>query len=107
VFKSKREAKIVEMFPGVVRRTLNSGDHTTLCEITFAAGGEVPLHTHPHEQNGYVAKGRVRFQIGETVLELSEGDGYYARGGEVHGVVALEDSICIDIFSPVRHEYLD
>jgi quercetin dioxygenase-like cupin family protein len=107
VFKHNSEAKVVEMFPGVVRRTLNSGDNSTLVEITLAKGASVPMHNHPHEQNGYVVSGRVRFHIGDQTRELSAGDSYCALGTEMHGVDALEDAICIDIFSPVRDEYLD
>jgi quercetin dioxygenase-like cupin family protein len=107
VFKANSEANPVEMFPGVVRRTLNSGDRTTLVEITLARGSNVPMHNHPHEQIGYVASGRVTFRIGAESRELGPGDSYCAPGGEMHGVDALEDSICIDIFSPVRDEYLD
>jgi quercetin dioxygenase-like cupin family protein len=107
VYKTNPEARAVELFPGVTRRTLNSADNSTLVEITLAKGSVVPMHTHPHEQNGYVVSGRVRFQIGDEVKELAAGDGYCATGNQPHGVTALEDSICIDIFSPVRHEYLD
>jgi quercetin dioxygenase-like cupin family protein len=107
VFKRNAEAKLVEMFPGVTRRTLNSGDRTTLVEIAIAKGASVPLHTHPHEQIGYVARGRLRFQIGDDVRDLAMGDSYCVPGEVSHGVEALEDAIAVDIFSPVRDEYLD
>ncbi|HXH21569.1 MAG TPA: cupin domain-containing protein [Dehalococcoidia bacterium] len=106
MFRANAEAQAVEMFPGVVRRTLNSGDRTTLVEITLAKGSSVPVHTHPHEQIGYVVSGRVLFRIGDGSRELAAGDSYCVPGGEEHGVDALEDAICIDIFSPVRDEYL-
>ena len=107
MFKRNADAKVVEMFPGVSRRTLNSGDRTTLVEITLAQGSSVPLHTHPHEQIGYVVSGRLRFQIGDATLDLSAGDSYCVPGGASHGVDALSDAVAIDIFSPVREEYLD
>jgi quercetin dioxygenase-like cupin family protein len=106
MFRTNSEAIAVEMFPGVVRRTLNSGDRTTLIEVTLARGVTVPDHTHPHEQIGYVAKGRVRFAIGGQVRELAAGDGYLVPADASHEVTALEDSVCIDCFSPVREEYL-
>jgi quercetin dioxygenase-like cupin family protein len=95
------------MFPGVVRRTLASGDRATLVEVTLAKGTTVPPHQHEHEQVGYIARGRVRFEIGGETRELVEGDSYLARSNVPHGVIALEDSIAIDIFSPPRTEYLD
>ena len=54
----------VEMLPGVVRRTLNAGERTMLIEVSLAEGAIVPWHTHPHEQVGYLASGRLRFEPG-------------------------------------------
>ncbi len=107
MFRANAEARAVEMFPGVTRRTLNSGERTTVIEVTIAAGAVVPSHTHPHEQIGYVAKGRVRFDVDGEVRELTTGDSYLIAGGQPHEVTALEDAICIDVFSPPRTEYLD
>ncbi len=96
----------VQMFPGISRRTLNSGDHVTLVEVTIAAGSVVPEHTHPHEQIGYLVSGRVRFVIGEDERILSAGDSWLIPGGVPHVVTGLEDSVAIDVFSPPRTEYL-
>jgi quercetin dioxygenase-like cupin family protein len=94
------------MVEGVVRRTLNSGDHTTLVEVTFEAGATVPEHTHPHEQIGYLASGRLRFRIGDEERVIEAGDSWLVAGGVPHLVTALEPAVAIDVFSPVRHEYL-
>jgi quercetin dioxygenase-like cupin family protein len=95
------------MLPGVIRRTIVHGDRTSLHELHMAQSAEVPLHTHPHEQTGYTASGRVVFQIGDEKRELKAGDGYCVPGDVPHGVVAVEETVCVDIFSPVRTEYLD
>jgi quercetin dioxygenase-like cupin family protein len=97
--------KAVEMFPGVVRRTLNAGERTMLCEVLIAKGAVVPMHTHPHEQIGYLAKGRLRFVIGDEVKEIAAGDSWLVPGDVPHEVTGLEDAIAIDIFSPPREEY--
>jgi len=107
VFKPRRDGKPVEMFPGVVRRTLASGDRATLVEVALSKGATVPVHQHEHEQVGYIARGRARFEIGGETRELAEGDGYLIPSNVPHAVTALEDSIAIDIFSPPRTEYLD
>ena len=99
------QADPVEMFPGIVRRTLNAGDRTMLCEIELAKGAVVPLHTHPHEQIGYLSRGRLLFRIGDDERELGEGDSWVIPGDVPHVVTALEDSIAIDVFSPPRDEY--
>jgi quercetin dioxygenase-like cupin family protein len=98
--------RAVEAFPGVMRRTLGSGERLTLVEIRIAEGHEVPEHTHPHEQAGQVVEGRVRFRIGGQELELETGDSYMIPGGVEHHVVALEAATLIEAFSPVREDFL-
>lgn len=95
----------VEMLPGVIRRTLTEGDRTMLCEIELAKGAVVPLHTHPHEQIGYLSRGRLLFRIGDQQREIGEGDSWIVLSNVPHEVTALEDSVAIDIFSPPREEY--
>lgn len=106
MFSPNSEANPVEMLPGVVRQTLSCGDHMLLCEIRLATGSVVPAHEHPHEQIGYVVRGRLRFRIGDEERDLAAGDGYVVPGNVSHAVTALDESIAIDIFSPVREEYL-
>jgi len=106
MFKPNSQATPVEMFPGVVRRTLASGDRMTLCEVTLEKGAVVPRHSHEHEQVGYLARGRLRFQIDGEEREVNAGDGYLLPSNVPHEVTALEDSLVIDIFSPPRKEYL-
>lgn len=98
----------VTMFPGVVRRTLVSGDHQTLVEIALDAGAEVPEHTHPHEQAGQVQSGRISLRLGDAPeREVGAGDAYLIPGGLPHFVRALEASRLVEVFSPVRDEFVD
>ena len=107
--RAYEDTRRVEMFPGLTRRTLVSGERLTLVEIRIEAGYEVPGHTHPHEQAGQVVSGRVLFRFGEghavRERELGPGDSYMIPGHEPHYVRALEDATLIDVFSPVREEY--
>jgi len=107
MFKPNKDATPLEMLPGVVRRTLTSGDCMTLCEFTLAKDAVVPLHSHEHEQAGYVVSGRGLLQIGDEERELRAGDGYLVPSNVPHAVTALEPSVAIDIFSPPRTEYLE
>ncbi len=103
--RSYDELNPIDAFPGVVRRTLVSGDNLTLVEIRLSPGSEVPEHTHPHEQAGHVASGRVRFRIGGQESELGPGDSYLIPGDLPHHVVALDAATLIEVFSPVREEF--
>ena len=95
----------VEMLPGVVRRTLTAGERTMLIEVTLAQGAVVPSHSHPHEQIGYLASGRLLFELGDERRELSAGDSWLVPSNVPHQVTALEPSVAIDVFSPPRAEY--
>jgi quercetin dioxygenase-like cupin family protein len=99
------EARPVEMLPGLTRRTLADGATMTLCEITLQAGVEVPVHTHPHEQVGYVVRGRIEMIIDGQPTLVGPGDSYYAAGDVPHGAHALETTVVVDVFSPPREDY--
>ncbi|MDO8615676.1 MAG: cupin domain-containing protein [Dehalococcoidia bacterium] len=95
----------VPMLPGVVRRTMTAGDRMMLIEVRMEAAAVVPMHTHPHEQTGYLVSGRARLQVGDEVRELSPGDCWMIPGGVPHEATALEACVFIDVFSPPREEY--
>jgi len=99
------EVEAVEMLPGVFRRTMTAGDKMMLVEVHMDKGAVVPMHTHPHEQTGYLASGRCRLQIGEDVRDLEPGGCWMIPGDVPHEATALEASVFVDIFSPPREEY--
>ena len=101
------ELKAVDAFPGVVRRTLTSGDRLTLVEIRIAPGSSVPEHVHPHEQAGHVASGRVQFRIGDQEFGLGPGDSYLIPSDVPHYVEAVDAATLIEAFSPVREDFRD
>ena len=98
-------ATAVEMFPGVIRRTLTAGERMMLVEVTLEDGAIVPTHTHPHEQTGYLVAGRMTFELGGESRELGPGDCWLVPSGEPHQVTALSACVVVDIFSPPREEY--
>ena len=101
----RSSATPVEMLPGVVRRTLTEGERMMLIEVTLEQGAVVPVHTHPHEQIGYLASGRLLWELGDERRELSAGDSWLVPSNVPHQVTALEPSVAIDVFSPPREEY--
>ncbi len=96
----------IQMLPGVTRRLISAGGRSMAVRVVLAKGSIVPLHSHPHEQIGFVAQGRMRITVaGETAL-LDAGDGYSIPSNVTHSVEVPEDTVAVDIFSPVREEYL-
>lgn len=82
------------------------GEKVMLSVVELAAGSEVPLHTHPHEQAGIVLDGEFTFAIGGERKLLRKGDVYLIPGGVEHGIPPLRAAAkALDIFSPPREEY--
>ncbi|MCC6175986.1 MAG: cupin domain-containing protein [Chloroflexi bacterium] len=105
-FRTYDPATAVEMLPGVSRTMLTAGQGAMAVRIEAKKGGTVPLHTHPHEQIGFLVSGRASLQVGDEVRELRPGDGYSIPGGVPHAVTEVaEDSVFMDIFSPPREDY--
>jgi quercetin dioxygenase-like cupin family protein len=96
----------VNMLSGLVRRTLATSQTMMICEFTFEAEVTIPIHSHPHEQVGYVVKGRVEMTVAGHTKILTAGDSYCAPSNVPHGAHTLEPTIIIDTFNPPREDYL-
>ena len=104
-FQSAGDWAEAEPVQGVHRLVPSCGEGVMVVQFRIAAGAEVPLHTHPHEQVGHVVSGRLRFRIGDEERELGPGDGYAIPGHVPHGCVGLADTVAVDSFHPVREDY--
>lgn len=97
----------VKMFEGVFRKTLASGERITLVEFSFEKGASVPLHRHVHKQIGYVVRGRLELEIDGRKYIVPEGESYLIPSDVEHSAIALEESVAVDAFSPLRKDYLN
>lgn len=92
---------------GIVRQMIH-GERLMICRLTIAAGTIVPAHSHPHEQFTIVEKGRVRYVLGDEQKIFGPGDVVLLPGGFWHGATMLdEDAVLIDVFSPIREDFLE
>ena len=92
--------------PGIDRRTLVHGAATLMTEFRMERGAVLPRHAHPHEQTGYLVRGRLRLTVGADAFEALPGASWTIPGGVEHGADVLEDSLAVEVFSPVREDYL-
>jgi len=92
--------------PGIERKTLAHGDRTLMTEFRMRKGSTLPRHAHPEEQTGYLVSGGLRLTIGSRSVDVRPGDSWSISGGTRHGAAVLEDSVAIEVFSPVREDYL-
>jgi quercetin dioxygenase-like cupin family protein len=91
---------------GIERKTLVHGEKTLMTEFRMRKGAVLRRHSHPHEQTGYLVKGRIRLLIGTEAYNAQADDSRRIPGGVEHGADILEDSVAIEVFSPVRDDYL-
>jgi quercetin dioxygenase-like cupin family protein len=95
-----------QLLPGVFMKPLTYGENSLLCEFQLKQGSIIPAHQHPQEQSGYLISGRLRFSSDEGDFIVETGSSWNFKGGKIHGAEVLEDSVAIEIFSPVRQDYL-
>ena len=95
-----------ELLPGIRLKTLVHGERTLFTEVRMEKGSLLPDHAHPHEQTGYLVSGRMRLIVEEAVLEAMPGDSWCVPGDATHRAEILEDCVVIEVFSPVREDYL-
>lgn len=92
--------------PGIQRQMV-IGENLMMCRFTFDPFLVTPEHTHPHEQMTLVVKGKVKFIIEGEVKIVSPGDVLHFPSNNRHGATMLdEEVVLIDIFSPIREDFL-
>jgi len=95
-----------ELLDGVRMKPLAWGDRTLLAEFRLASGAVIPVHSHPQEQTGTLVSGVLEFVIADERRIARAGDGWCLPPGTPHGVEVLEEAVVIEVFSPVREDYL-
>ncbi len=96
-----------ELGGGVSRKIFGYDDKIMMVKVKFDKGAEGTPHEHFHSQTTYVVSGKFNFDIGEESKVVNGGDGIYIPPNVVHGAQCLEEGMLIDVFSPVRADFLD
>ena len=92
---------------GAQRRLLSYGGGMMLVQFTFEAGISAPIHSHPHEQVGYVVSGEIELIMeGFERTRLTAGGSYYVAPNVRHGVITYAPTVLIDCFTPIREDFL-
>lgn len=94
-------------FENLERKVHAYNDKLMLTEHHMAKGSVFPRHSHPHEQLAYLVSGHIRVCCGDYTFEGRAGDSFVVRGGIEHQVWAIEESVALDLFTPVREDYLE
>ncbi len=103
----KSEGIILEKLDeGVHRKILGYNDDIMMVRIFFKSGAVGAKHSHPHRQVTFVEGGRFEVEIGGEKETLETGDSFMVPANVEHGLVALEDGALIDVFTPIREDFL-
>ena len=95
-----------EVATGVTRRILAFCDEAMCVENTFAEGAVGSLHHHPHTQITYVVSGVFEFEINGEKRIVKAGDTMLKLNGVEHGCVCLKEGVLLDIFNPMREDFV-
>ena len=93
MFNQHIEGGYRTLVEGVEMKTLVHGEKTLMSEFFLHQGHKLPLHSHPHEQTGYLVSGWMILTIGNEVEEMKKGDSWVIPGNEPHRATILADSV--------------
>jgi len=96
----------INVLGGIKRKTLVFGSNSLMTEFKLKKGKSLPLHKHPNEQTGYLISGHIILNIDGQNFEMHTGDSWCIPGDTEHGAEVIENSIAIEVFCPIREDYL-
>ncbi|MFN3849971.1 MAG: cupin domain-containing protein [Spirosomataceae bacterium] len=91
---------------GVRRKVMFYDETMMIVKFEFKKDAVGALHSHPHLQISYVASGVFEFNLGGEKKIIRQGDIYNVPSGIEHGIICLEDGILVDVFNPIRQDFL-
>ena len=106
MFYKKDVSGYREALEGIELKTLVHGEKTLLCEFKLKGGKSLPSHDHPYEQTGYLVAGHITLRVGNQRFDARPGDSWCIPKDIQHSAEVHEDSLAIEVFSPVREDYL-
>lgn len=106
MFRKKNTYPSRKMLEGVMMRPMAFGEKTNLCDFHLFKGYRLPAHSHPYEQTGTLLTGKLNFRIGNTWHLAEPGDAWSIPMNVEHEVEILEDSRVLEVFVPLRPDYL-
>lgn len=97
----------VETIGEGIERQMVVGQNIMICRLKFDPFVVTPAHSHPHEQMTLVMQGKAKFILGSEERIVSAGDVLHFPSNHWHGATMLnEEVVLIDIFSPIREDFL-
>jgi quercetin dioxygenase-like cupin family protein len=106
MFTFNKEVTAVEAAPGIMRKVMSYTKELMVCEFTLKKGSHLPAHHHPHVQSTYVISGQLKYIIDGEEKVINDGDTALMKANQVHEIMVLEDTKVIDVFTPMRDDFI-
>ena len=103
----KNSEKWEDLGGGVSRQFQGWDNQIMMVKVKFEKGALGSPHQHFHTQATYCAAGKFEFTIDGEKSLVEAGEGVYIAPNLLHSAVCLEEGVLIDVFSPVREDFLD
>ena len=97
----------VEQLTPLLTRQMISSEHQTVAIVRRRKGCVVPPHSHEGEQITSILEGALEFEINNQTIVLRKGESMVIPSNVPHAAKALEDTVDLDIFSPVRWDWVN
>lgn len=91
---------------GITRQVFGYNDEIMMVKVKFEKGAIGDLHQHIHTQATYVESGVFEITIDGIKKVMKAGDGFFVEPNLWHGALALEAGVLIDVFNPMRADFL-
>ena len=91
---------------GIQRTILAYDENTMLVKVEFDEGSIGAVHQHLHTQISYIEQGVFEVEINNQKQILPAGSSFYVPSNIPHGVLCVEKGILIDVFSPMRADFI-
>lgn len=104
-----RDNAVKRTFKGVNLDSLAVGERSMVTKMNYVKGNFATMHSHPHEQCGYVISGKYRLIVeGDNRIDviMHPGDSYAIPGNIPHSFEVIEGGEVVDVFTPHREDYL-
>ena len=92
---------------GIKRKIMGYDDRIMMVNVLFEKGAIGVPHEHYHSQVTNVAQGIFEVTIDGVTKRMIAGDCFYIPPHIVHGVVCIEAGLLIDVFSPIREDFME
>jgi quercetin dioxygenase-like cupin family protein len=96
----------LEQMSDLISRKVISGEKAMVAQVFIKKDAVVPEHHHESEQITYILEGALKFELEGREVIVRQGEVLRIPSYVPHRAVALEDTLDLDIFSPIRTDWL-